>query len=80
MYGRFKDDIVSAGRLEENSKKFFKGKTGSNSTLTLANGALVECRALLEQFVPTRLTVHGGPYGEFDAASGGGVAAVHGRE
>ena len=27
MYGRFKDDIVSAGRLEENSKKFFKGKT-----------------------------------------------------
>ena len=52
--------------------------TGSNSTLTLANGALVECRALLEQFVPTRLTVHGGPYGEFDAASGGGVAAVDG--
>jgi hypothetical protein len=39
MYGRFKDDIVSAGRLEENSKKFFKGKTGSNSTLTRAFGA-----------------------------------------
>jgi len=39
MYGRFKDDIVSAGRLEENSKKFFKGKTGSNTTLTKAFGA-----------------------------------------
>jgi hypothetical protein len=39
MYSRFKADIVSASRLEEKSKKFFRGKTSGESTTAKAYGA-----------------------------------------
>merc|ERR1719460_3155242 len=39
MYSRFKADIVSASRLEEKSKKFFRGKTSGESATAKAYGA-----------------------------------------
>jgi hypothetical protein len=34
MYGRFKSDIVEASRVEDQSKKFFKGKTGGETAMS----------------------------------------------
>jgi hypothetical protein len=51
---------------------------GSQSTLTLEGGSLVSCESLMDQFVPPRVSLHGGPYGEVWEASGGGVAAGYG--
>merc|ERR1719201_1733429 len=39
MYSRFKADIVSASRLEEKSKKFFRGKTTGESATAKAYAA-----------------------------------------
>ena len=51
---------------------------GSQSTLTLEGGSLVSCESLMDQFVPPRVSLHGGPYGEVWEASGGGVAVGYG--
>ena len=51
---------------------------GSGSELTLDGGGVVDCEALWDAFVPDRVTIHGGPYGKFAEAGGGGVAAIHG--
>ena len=47
---------------------------GSGSELTLDGGGVVDCEALWDAFVPDRVTIHGGPYGKFAEAGGGGVA------
>ena len=52
--------------------------TGPGSMLTLAHATMLACETILDQFQPPRVTIHGGPYGEFTQASGGGVAALDG--